>query len=170
MKKMTNIVIFGFMGTGKTTVGQILAEKTGKIFLDMDKIIEKREKRPISAIFESDGEAFFRDLERNLVRELSEKEDQVIATGGGVVLNAENVSDFEKTGLVVCLMARPETILARVASQTHRPLLEEGDKARRIMDILAARKKLYESIPWTLWTDDLSSAEVAEAIFRAFEG
>jgi len=170
MEKKTNIVIFGFMGTGKTTIGLILAEKLDKTFLDMDEIIEKRENRAISAIFAENGESFFRNLERNLVRELAENDDQVIATGGGVVLNAENIADYAKKGLVVCLMAEPETILKRVAAQTHRPLLEKGDKAQRILDILASRKKLYESIPTTILTDNLTPLEVANSIIEAYQG
>ncbi len=111
---MKNIVLVGFMGTGKTSVGLSLAERLDLTFLDMDDIIVEREGRSIPEIFDKDGEEYFRALERAIVRELAGKDGLVVATGGGVVLNRDNVDDFERTGLLVCLSASPEVILARV--------------------------------------------------------
>lgn len=159
-----NIVLMGFMGTGKTTVGRILADRLGMAFVDMDRLIESRERRAIADIFARDGEPAFRRMERALVQELAAQGGQVIATGGGVVLNPQNVADYGRTGLVVCLMAEPAIILSRVLDETHRPLLEGGDKAQRIVSLLETRRPLYEAIPNRVETSRLSAAEVADRI------
>jgi shikimate kinase len=142
---MKNIVLVGFMGSGKTTVGKLIAEKTGMPLLDMDALIEERAGKPITAIFADEGEAHFRQLEREMVRELAQREGQIISTGGGIVLNPDNIADFERTGLVVCLLADAQTVLERVKHDTSRPLLA-GDKEKKILEILDSRKHLYESI------------------------
>ncbi len=142
---MRNIVLVGFMGTGKTTVGRLIAEKTGMPLLDMDSIIVERAGKPITQIFADEGEAYFRKLERELVQELAATEGNIISTGGGIVLNPDNIADFEKTGLVVCLLADAETVLDRVRHDTTRPLLA-GDKEAKIVELLESRKALYESI------------------------
>ena len=165
----TNIVLFGFMGTGKTTVGRLLSRRLGFSLVDMDEIIESREGRPISRIFADNGEPYFRERERALVVELATKNGQVVATGGGVVLNPDNVADFSRSGLAVCLKASPEAILARVLRETHRPLLEEGDKARRILKLLAARRALYDAVPLGVDTSGLTPDEVADRILAWWE-
>ncbi len=142
---MPNIVLVGFMGSGKTTVGKLIAEKTGMSLLDMDTIIEERAGKTINEIFADEGEPYFRSLERALVQELSETEGHVISTGGGIVLNPDNIADFERTGLVVCLLVDADTVLERVRHDTTRPLLA-GDKEIQIRQLLEARKALYESI------------------------
>lgn len=161
---MRNIVLIGFMGTGKTSVGHALAERLGLTFVDMDAIIEEREARPITEIFATDGEPYFRTVERALVQELADQEGLVIGTGGGVVLNPDNINDFSATGLVVCLQAAPETILDRVAHDTTRPLLAGDDKMQKILGILEARKHLYDALPHQVDTDGLTVDEVAEKI------
>jgi len=103
--KNKNIILVGFMGTGKTVTGRVLAEQTGLELVDMDSIIEARAGKAISEIFAADGEAAFRAMERELVQELAQRDGLIISTGGGIVLNPDNISDFEKTGLVVCLKA-----------------------------------------------------------------
>ena len=159
-----NIVLLGFMGTGKTTVGKILARRLGMTFVDMDMVIEERTGKTISKIFAEDGEASFRALERNLVKELSARKGLVVATGGGVVLNPENVSDFERSGLVVCLTADAEVILKRTASESHRPLLEGEERAARITKLLESRRSLYGAIPRRIDTAKLGPEAVADAI------
>ena len=166
MNTSRNIILTGFMGTGKSTVGRLLAERLQRSFLDMDEIIEQRAGRKISAIFAEDGEPAFRKMERTLVQELAAQKNLVVATGGGVVLNPDNLRDFSATGLVVCLMAPPETILRRVASETHRPLLEDGEKAARITQLLESRRALYEAIPHRVLTTDLTPRQVAERILE----
>lgn len=160
-----NIALVGFMGTGKSAVGRILARKLDREFIDMDTLIETRAGKAISAIFADEGEPAFRALERALVQELSAAGDRVIATGGGVVLNPDNLADFDRNSVVVCLLAQPETILERVARDTHRPLLEgDADKAAAIRELLAKRQSLYEAIPLQVVTDHQTAQEVAQKV------
>jgi len=161
---MRNIVLIGFMGTGKTSVGHALASQLSLTFVDMDAIIEEREARPITEIFATDGEPYFRSVERALVQELAEQEGLVVGTGGGVVLNPDNISDFSASGLVVCLQATPETILDRVMHDTTRPLLAGDDKMQKILGILEKRQALYEAIHHQLDTNGKTVEEVVEEI------
>ncbi len=163
-----NIVLTGFMGTGKSTIGRLLAQRLARPFLDMDAVIEEREGRPISAIFAAEGEAHFRALERRLVQELAKRDRLVIATGGGVVLNPLNIQDFERTGLLVCLDASPEQILQRVAHETHRPLLAAPDKQQRICDLLAARQSAYASVALHVDTDGVSPEQIVDRILERY--
>jgi len=163
-----NIVLVGFMGTGKTTIGQLLSEQTGMPLLDMDHLIEERAGKPITAIFAEDGEPHFRALERELVQELSAQNSHVVSTGGGIVLNADNMADYEKTGLVVCLLAAPETILDRVRHDTTRPLLA-GDKEAKIVELLETRRPLYEAIAHKIDTNGLQPAAIAAQIIVLYE-
>ena len=133
MSNSRNIILVGFMGTGKTTVGQMLAARLGKSFVDMDKLIEERTSKSISAIFEHDGEAHFRELERKMAHELSLKDNIVVGAGGGIVLNPANIEAFNESGIVVCLTAAPEVIIERVSSDSHRPLLEDGEKRDQVL-------------------------------------
>ena len=159
-----NIILAGFMGTGKTTVGRILAIRLKKTFIDMDGIIEERAGKAISRIFAEEGEPYFRQLERNLVKELSGGRNQVIAAGGGVVLNPDNINDFSRAGRVICLMASETEIMRRVSASSDRPLLENGDKLGRIKKLLEQRRHLYESIRDRVNTTGLRPQEVAEVI------
>lgn len=159
-----NVILVGFMGTGKTSVGKRVARELGMTFLDMDDIIEERQAKKISRIFAEDGEAHFRALERELVKELSLQDKLVIATGGGVVLDSRNIANFEKTGVVICLTAEPDTIFNRVAAETHRPLLEGDEKMRGIMSILERRREIYNSFPNRIDTTSFSIEEVAAQV------
>jgi shikimate kinase len=166
MKK--NIVLMGFMGTGKSSVGRLLAAQLKMEFLDMDTVIEGRAGKPITRIFADEGEPVFRALERSLAQELAAQEGRVIATGGGIVLNPDNVRDFSATGLVVCLMASAATILSRVGRGTQRPLLDVPDKLGRIRDLLAKRVSFYESVPNPVGTDGLTAEEVARRVLLLY--
>jgi dihydroorotase len=161
-----NIVLMGFMGTGKSTVGKRLAARLGMTFLDMDTLIEERAGKPIPKIFEEDGEPHFRALERTLARELSRRSGLVIACGGGVVLNPDNLRDYSRTGLVVCLTATPETILERTSRARNRPLLEEPDRLKRILDLLEKRRHLYAAIPHQIDTTTLPTGHVVDMILK----
>jgi len=164
-----NIVLIGFMATGKTSTGRDLAAKLGRRFIDMDQVIEEREGRSIPAIFATDGEPRFRELERNLVRELSGQSDLVIAPGGGIVLNPDNIRDFSRTGIVIGLRARPETVLARVGNDTTRPLLQVPDRLGKIRELLARREPLYAAIPTSLDTDGQTPEQIADRILALLE-
>ena len=155
---MRNIVLVGFMGSGKTTVGKLIAEKTGMTLLDMDSIIADRAGKTINEIFADEGEAHFRALEHSLALELAATEGNIISTGGGIVLNAQNITAFEETGLVVCLLVDAETVLDRVKHDSSRPLLA-GDKEANIIQLLENRKTLYESITHKIDTSGRPSPE-----------
>lgn len=159
-----NLVLVGFMGTGKSATGKILAERLGRAFIDMDTTIEEREGRPIPRIFAESGEPHFRALERALVQELAARQELVVAPGGGIVLNPDNIRDFAATGRVICLRATPEMILTRVGHDPNRPLLQTDDKLGRIRDLLGKRKALYDAIPLQIETDGKSPAQVADEI------
>ena len=162
-----NIVLVGFMGTGKTVTARQLAERTGMEWVDMDALIEARQGKTIPEIFAEQGEVGFRVIERELVQELSARSHLIISTGGGVVLNPDNMADFEKTGLVVCLTASPETIFQRLENDTSRPLLS-GDKKTQIADLLEKRKPLYAAIPHQINGDRLNPAQRADAILALY--
>jgi len=170
MKDHRNIVLVGFMGTGKSVTGRALARRLGRRFVDLDTLIEEREGMSIPRIFAERGEPEFRRLERALVRELAAQGDLVIAPGGGIVLNPDNIRDFAATGLVVCLRASPEMILSRVGHDANRPLLQTDDKLGRIRELLGKRQALYDAIPHQFETDGKTDEQVAAEILAVFRG
>ena len=165
--KKRNIILVGFMGTGKTVTGCVLAERTGMELVDMDSLIEKRQGKTIPEIFANDGEPAFRAMERELVKELSKCRGLIVSTGGGIVLNPDNIADFEKTSFVVCLTASSETVFQRVEKDTSRPLLS-GDKKEQIEKLLARRKPLYEAIEHRVDTDGLTDKQTADRILELY--
>ena len=141
----TNIVLTGFMGTGKSTVGRLLAARLGFEFVDTDEVIEQRHG-PITTIFAEQGEDAFRSLERRLAAELGDRKRLVIATGGRMMLDEANIAALSRNGLVLCLVATPEQILERVMSDRsgiERPLLAVPDPRQRIIELLAERSSGY---------------------------
>lgn len=162
----TNIALIGFMGAGKTAVGRLLAEKLGKGLMETDKLIEKKAGKSIPDIFNQDGETVFRQLELEVVGEVAGDKNQVIACGGGVVLNRENVDCLKESSVVVYLTAPPEVILQRVLADTSvRPLLRSKDKAETIRRLMRCRKPLYEqAADITIDTSEMNIDEVAEHI------
>ncbi|HOW28067.1 MAG TPA: shikimate kinase [Elusimicrobiota bacterium] len=165
-----NIVLTGFMGTGKTAVGKILARRLEWTFCDTDELIEKEVGLPIKDIFQEKGEPFFRELEHKIVRRVSSKDHWVISTGGGVVLRAENMAALEKNGMVVCLTARPDTILERVAAEgTARPLLNVPDPRKKVETLLSQRDPFYRRCGVRIETDSLSPEAAAEQIIGWME-
>lgn len=162
-----NIVLVGFMGTGKTVTGRVLAQRTGMELVDMDALIEQRQGKTIPEIFAQDGEPAFRAMERELVQELSQRTGLIVSTGGGIVLNPDNIAEFEKTGLVVCLTASPDTIFQRLEKDTHRPLLS-GDKKGQISALLEKRNPLYTAIAHGIPTDGLSDEQTADRILELY--
>jgi shikimate kinase len=165
--KKRNIILVGFMGTGKTVTGRVLAERTGMELVDMDTLIQKRQGKTIPEIFAQDGEPAFRALERELVQELCRREGIIVSTGGGIVLNPDNIADFSKSGLVVCLNASPETIFQRLEKDTSRPLLS-GDKKGQITTLLEKRWPLYAAITHRVKTDGLTDKQTADRILELY--
>ncbi len=163
-----NVALIGFMGTGKTTVGSILAQLLHFDFIDTDKLIEQRQGRRIADIFATDGEPFFRRLESDLCAELETLSNKVISTGGGLPINPDNLASLRRHALVVCLWATPETIFQRVRHQQHRPLLHAPDPLQTIRDLLASRTSAYKQADLILGVDFRSPIETARHISTSF--
>src|ERR1041385_1319170 len=140
-RPLHNLALIGFMGTGKSSVGQLVAGHLHFTFLDSDNLIEARAAKSISEIFAADGEPAFRELERRLVRELESRKKTVISTGGGLPVDESNLASLKSHALVVCLWASPEKIWERIRGQTHRPLLQEADPLAKIRTLLQAREQ-----------------------------
>ncbi|MBE5916326.1 MAG: shikimate kinase [Pseudobutyrivibrio ruminis] len=143
MKLNYNIVLIGFMGTGKSTISAYLSEQFGMEAIDMDQVISEREGMPISRIFEIHGEEYFRNAETNLLKELQTKKNVVISCGGGTPLREENVVEMKKNGKVVLLTAKPETIFNRVKDNHDRPLIENNKSVEFIEELMLKRKDKY---------------------------
>lgn len=141
----TNIALIGFMGVGKTAIAKILAFKLGKKLVELDEMIELCAGKSIPDIFRQDGEIAFRKLEIEITRRVAVGNNQVIACGGGIVLNNINIDRLKERAVVVYLIASPEVILQRVnADSTIRPLLARGNRAFKIKEMLEARQPSYD--------------------------
>lgn len=163
---MRNIYLVGFMGTGKTSVGKEIARKKKLNFLDLDELIELKERRTISCIFAKEGEPYFRKLEKKALREVSVEDDFVVACGGGIVLDKDNIAVMKKTGKVICLSASPKVILVRTSGEEHRPLLKVADPKKQIELLLKMRTPYYALADKTIDTSKLSVREVAQKVLR----
>lgn len=170
MSSGPNIILCGFMGTGKSTVARIIAERLGWAFEDTDRAIEARQGKTISAIFAESGEAAFRAMERALCEEIPNWRHVVIATGGGIVLDPANRANLVRAGLVVCLHASPAEIAARLVGKTNRPLLAVPDPEKRIAELLAARAEAYGALPHHLDTHGATPAIIAERVIALWRG
>ncbi|NOZ70272.1 MAG: 3-dehydroquinate synthase [Deferribacteres bacterium] len=161
------IVLTGFMGTGKTSVGIELSRKLGYRFIDTDVLIEEREGMPISLIFKKKGEEYFRRLEEAVVREVSQLNNVVIATGGGVIKNRKNVENLRTRGILVWLRAEPGIILKRVMTEGgKRPLLDVEEPLEEINRLLAERLDLYRQADTSVDTNYITPRETAQEIIE----
>jgi shikimate kinase len=145
--KGDNIILVGFMGTGKTIVGKALAGKTGFKFIDTDLMIEAEAKKNIPDIFTRDGEAAFRQYETEAIKRIIHLRNYVIATGGGAVMMDENIANMKRAGMVVCLTATPDVILERTQSDDYRPLLKTKEPLKKILSLLNIREPQYQKMP-----------------------
>jgi shikimate kinase len=161
---MKNIVLTGFMGSGKTAVGRILSERLNVEFVDMDDLIEKEQEMSIREIFSRFGEKRFRELEKEMAGRVSQEKNQVIATGGGVVLSSENMANLRKDGIIIWLVVSPEAVLKRTQSDGSRPLLQVNSPEKKIKELLEFREPFYAKADFKVETSDCSIDEVAGQI------
>ncbi len=165
-----NIVLIGFMGSGKSTVGRELHQRLGYALVDMDQVIEQRAGKSIAAIFATDGEENFRQMETNLLEELCDPAAprRIISTGGGVIGRKENRALLRQLGYVVWLQAPLDTLVERTARNRDRPLLDTEDPVARIEALMTVRKPLYaETAHLTVDTAGLDCYELATGILES---
>jgi shikimate kinase len=167
-RHIRNLILIGFMGTGKSSVGRLVARQLHFDFVDTDELIERHAGQTISDIFTQHGEARFRALEQEVVATLSQRERTVVATGGGLGANPANLERLKEHALVICLWASPEVIWRRVRHQSHRPLLLEADPMGKIRSLLAQREPVYRLADVLVSADMRSIREVAHHVLHEF--
>ncbi len=166
---MKNVVLIGFMGTGKTSTGRILANKLGYAFTDLDQKIEAEAKMSIKDMFARYGEDYFRDKERAMVCRMAARHNLVISTGGGTVKNPENMTELRKNGTIICLTADVDTILERTGRRGKRPVLDQadqGDRRAAVAGLMKERQELYAHADYMVDTSRLSPMQVTEEILH----
>ncbi|MBF0289162.1 MAG: shikimate kinase [SAR324 cluster bacterium] len=162
-----NLVLIGFMGVGKTTIGRKLAKRLGYHFLDMDEQIEIEQKCSIPEIFAEQGEAYFRKLETKLLQQLVSVQNTVVATGGGVVTAKDNFELMKKIGTVIYLDTPVENIIDRVKRSQNRPLLQIENPEEKIHSLLEQRIPLYRQADQIIETDNLLPQRIISQIIRS---
>lgn len=167
-----NIILTGFMGTGKTTIGRLLAARLERPFVDMDDQLQAHFGKPIREVFAQEGEGVFRTAEAQLCAQLSEQTGLVISTGGGALVSADNRAVLGKSGVLLCLTANVDEILRRVASTGERPLLNvpESDQRQRIRTLLQSRRAAYGAIPHQIDTTGQTPDALVEQILETLQG
>lgn len=155
------------MAVGKSVVGQRLARRLKRRFVDLDRAIEEAEGMKVSEIFNRKGEAYFRKAEKQALREVLRQNGQVIATGGGVVMDEENLGLLKQRSLLIYLTAPPETLRKRSGTGKERPLLKGNDRRKRIEELLRRREEAYAQAHVSIDTGCLSVDEVVEKIMEA---
>lgn len=164
---MSNIILIGFMGSGKSSVGQVLAERLERKFVDMDDEIELGENKTINEIFEEYGEEHFRSLETSYLEKLLTKKNKVISTGGGVIIREENVEILRKIGTVVYLNTSINQLMMNLEGDTKRPLLQGTDVKEKVTNLLRTREPIYfEAANMIIQTEGKSIEEVASEIIE----
>ncbi len=159
---MKNIYLVGFMGSGKSTVGKILAEKTKRNFIDVDKLIEEKEGRKIKDIFKKEGEIYFRELEKKTLEELINTENYVISTGGGLGANPDNMKKMKENGIVIWLDITLNTVLDRCKNDEDRPLLNRP--MENIKNLFEERKKVYGLASYRINAENKTPMQIVEEI------
>ena len=171
MSVQKNIMLIGFMGTGKSTVATCLCKEYGMEIIEMDELIARREGMSIPDIFAKHGEEYFRDLETNLVIEIQSETNKVVSCGGGVVLRERNVEEMKKSGCIVLLTAEPATILERVKDDDNRPLLRGNKNVEFISEMMEKRRAKYEAAAdVVIHTDGKEIDEICKEIITKVQG
>ena len=162
-----NIMLIGFMGTGKSTVSTYLHRWLGLAEVDMDSLIEKNANMSIPQIFKTHGEDYFRDLETKTLIEVQQKSQQIVSCGGGIVLRDENVTYMKENGSIVLLTATPETVYERVKNSTNRPILNGNMNVEYIAQLMERRRALYlQCADVIISTDQKSIEDIAFEIVK----
>lgn len=161
-----NIYLVGFMATGKTSVGKELAKKKKWQFLDLDDLIELREKRQISDIFAKEGEPYFRRVEKATLKEVAKQKKFVVACGGGVMIDPENIRMMRETGKIICLTATVDTILKRASAFSHRPLLNVAHPRKQIEVLFQLRAPFYAQADKTVDTSKITIREATRKVVK----
>jgi len=163
---MKNIYLVGFMGTGKTYVGRILASRLKRTFIEMDETIEARQVKKIADIFAEFGEKHFRDLEHELLIELAEKQDLVVSCGGGLICHENNLKLLKSSGVMINLESSPEKIYERIKGNTQRPLLNVPNPLEKIRELFAERKVYYDQADLSVRSENETPEQVADNILE----
>ena len=166
---MKNIVLVGFMGTGKTRVGKLLAAQLKWQRLCLDDMIEWKVGKPIADIFTEDGEEYFRKAESEVAKAAAHDRKVIIDAGGGVVIDSKNVIRLKEHGVMFCLTATPEVIYERTKTHGHRPLLNVDDPVAKIDDLLKKRDEFYKRADYIIDTSDLTPEEVVDNILTTMK-
>jgi shikimate kinase len=163
-----NLYLVGFMGTGKTTIGRIAAQRLGFELLDSDHEIERLCGKPVARIFAEEGEAAFRSMERRFIEQGHPPSRTVVACGGGLVTQPGLLELLQKKGVVICLHASIETVLERTAGHSHRPLLNVEDPGARLREIYAQREPVYRRAGTLILTDARPLDDIVNHVMRAY--
>jgi len=163
---MRNIVLLGFMGTGKTVISKKISEETGMQYVSTDEMITKTEGIPINEIFTTKGETYFREIEKNVVRNVSLLDNVVIDAGGGVVKDLENIKNLRMKAVLISLWAKPEDIYRRTRPYNHRPLINVSDPQKKIKELLEKRKPLYDMADYHVNTSSVNINEAVQSIIK----
>jgi shikimate kinase len=161
-----NVALIGFMAVGKSAVGRNLAKKLRCRFVDLDRLIEINAGMKIGEIFAQKGEAFFRQLEKKTLAEILQKEEQVIATGGGVIMDDDSLKLLRDRALLIGLTASVDVLLSRAGNSSKRPLLNDANRRERVAELLAQREGRYAQARVTIDTSELSVDQVVEKIIQ----
>jgi shikimate kinase len=164
-----NIALIGFMAVGKSAVGRNLAKKLRRRFVDLDRLIEKTAGMKVREIFVRKGEPYFRQLEKQMLAAILQKDKQVISTGGGIIADDENLMLLRDRALLVALTASVDVLLARAGNGSKRPLLKGANRKERVEELLMQRQSRYAQAHVTIDTTELTLDQVVDKIMRLIE-